>query len=155
MHNILKKNNDKSNDNEGYVEQSKVDDRSNGKGNDVQMEDKENRVNEGFVGYLNGKGRIGFARVLVEIDAEKEIKDRIEIVYKGRNITEGTRKVEDVEILPSAIEIKEWNRHMKRYYKDRKELIDVIDEMKSEDVVDDDNRAGNVSIRNEVDGIRG
>ncbi|GJZ00645.1 hypothetical protein Tco_0518074 [Tanacetum coccineum] len=174
MYNIHKKNNDKSNYNEGYVEQSKFDDRSNGKGNDVQMEDKENIVNEGFAGNLNGEqfplisshvntpimnelhdnsnkvdsvesdclnayvnqdvkcvdnnansindsidtvmvndseewknrklvdignalkldnklfviptetgeGRIGFARVLVEIDAEKEINDKIEIVYK-------------------------------------------------------------------------
>ncbi|GKC82767.1 hypothetical protein Tco_1138484 [Tanacetum coccineum] len=215
MYNIRKKNNDKSNYNEGYVEQSKFDDRSNGKGNDVQMEDKENILNEGFAGNLNGEqfplisshvntpimnelhdnsnkvdsvesdclnayvnqdvkcvdnnansindsidtvmvndseewknrklvdignalkldnklfviptevrengsevvifddeliklgrnkwnlttgeGRIGFARVLVEIDAEKEINDKIEIVYKGRNITEGRRKVVDVE----------------------------------------------------------
>ncbi|GJV71423.1 RNA-directed DNA polymerase, eukaryota, reverse transcriptase zinc-binding domain protein [Tanacetum coccineum] len=46
----------------------------------------------------NGReGRVGFARVLVEINAEKEIKDKIEIVYKGKNITDGLRKVMEVE----------------------------------------------------------
>ncbi|GJU91130.1 hypothetical protein Tco_1303553 [Tanacetum coccineum] len=38
-------------------------------------------------------GRIGFARVLVEIDADKEVKDIIEIMYKSKNVCEGTRKV--------------------------------------------------------------
>nr|GEU50184.1 hypothetical protein [Tanacetum cinerariifolium] len=46
---------------------------------------------------LTGEGRVGFARVLVEINAEKEIKDKIEIVYKGKNITDGLRKVVEVE----------------------------------------------------------
>nr|GEX56163.1 zinc knuckle CX2CX4HX4C [Tanacetum cinerariifolium] len=32
-----------------------------------------------------GAGRISFARVLVEIDAEKEIKDKTEIMYKSKN----------------------------------------------------------------------
>ncbi|PWA99706.1 hypothetical protein CTI12_AA002340 [Artemisia annua] len=32
-----------------------------------------------------GTGNIGYARVLVEIKAEKELKDKIEIVYKGKN----------------------------------------------------------------------
>ncbi|GKA11712.1 hypothetical protein Tco_0691258 [Tanacetum coccineum] len=40
---------------------------------------------------LTGVGRIGFARVLVEIDVEKEIKDMIEIIYKGKNVAEGTK----------------------------------------------------------------
>lgn len=31
-----------------------------------------------------GTGRVGYARVLVEIDAEKEFKDKIEICYKMR-----------------------------------------------------------------------
>nr|GEV03579.1 RNA-directed DNA polymerase, eukaryota, reverse transcriptase zinc-binding domain protein [Tanacetum cinerariifolium] len=37
-------------------------------------------------------GRIGFARVLMEIDAEKGIKDKIEIMYKSKNVAEGTKK---------------------------------------------------------------
>ncbi|GKB73619.1 RNA-directed DNA polymerase, eukaryota, reverse transcriptase zinc-binding domain protein, partial [Tanacetum coccineum] len=40
---------------------------------------------------VTGVGRIGFARVLIEIDAEKEIKDIIEIIYKEKNVTEGTK----------------------------------------------------------------
>ncbi|GKB16686.1 RNA-directed DNA polymerase, eukaryota, reverse transcriptase zinc-binding domain protein [Tanacetum coccineum] len=39
-------------------------------------------------------GRIRFARVLVEIDAEKGIKE-IEIMYKSKSITEGTKKIVD------------------------------------------------------------
>nr|GEV16136.1 RNA-directed DNA polymerase, eukaryota, reverse transcriptase zinc-binding domain protein [Tanacetum cinerariifolium] len=42
-------------------------------------------------------GRIGFARVLVEIDAEKGIKDKIEILYKSKSITKRTKKIVDVE----------------------------------------------------------
>ncbi|GJV82670.1 RNA-directed DNA polymerase, eukaryota, reverse transcriptase zinc-binding domain protein [Tanacetum coccineum] len=42
-------------------------------------------------------GRIGFARVLVEIDAEKGIKDKFEIMYKSKNIAEGTKKIMNVE----------------------------------------------------------
>ncbi|GJR83296.1 RNA-directed DNA polymerase, eukaryota, reverse transcriptase zinc-binding domain protein [Tanacetum coccineum] len=37
--------------------------------------------------YVTGVGRIGFARVLVEIDAEKGIKDKIEIMYKSKSIS--------------------------------------------------------------------
>ncbi|GKB61171.1 RNA-directed DNA polymerase, eukaryota, reverse transcriptase zinc-binding domain protein [Tanacetum coccineum] len=47
--------------------------------------------------YVTGIGRIGFARVLVEIDAKKGIKDKIEIMYKSKCITEGTKKIVDVE----------------------------------------------------------
>lgn len=46
---------------------------------------------------LTGVGTIGFARALVEIDAEKELKDKIDIVYKGKNYAEGIRKVGEVE----------------------------------------------------------
>ncbi|GKD40438.1 RNA-directed DNA polymerase, eukaryota, reverse transcriptase zinc-binding domain protein [Tanacetum coccineum] len=46
---------------------------------------------------LTGIGRIGFNRVLVEIDADKEVKDIIEIMYKSKNVCEGTRKVVYVE----------------------------------------------------------
>nr|GEX81925.1 hypothetical protein [Tanacetum cinerariifolium] len=41
--------------------------------------------------------RIGFARVLVEIDVEKGIKAKIEIIYKSKNVVECTKKVVDVE----------------------------------------------------------
>nr|GEX81926.1 RNA-directed DNA polymerase, eukaryota, reverse transcriptase zinc-binding domain protein [Tanacetum cinerariifolium] len=44
-----------------------------------------------------GVGRIGFARVLVEIDVEKGIKAKIEIIYKSKNVVECTKKVVDVE----------------------------------------------------------
>ncbi|GJU66834.1 ribonuclease H-like domain-containing protein [Tanacetum coccineum] len=49
-------------------------------------------------------GRIRFARVLIEIDAGKEIKDRIEVMYKGKNVAVGTKKFVDVEYAwkPSA-----------------------------------------------------
>ncbi|GJT01792.1 RNA-directed DNA polymerase, eukaryota, reverse transcriptase zinc-binding domain protein [Tanacetum coccineum] len=46
---------------------------------------------------VNGVGRMGFAIILVEIDAEKGIKDKIEIIYKSKNISEGTKKIVDVE----------------------------------------------------------
>ncbi|GJY40161.1 hypothetical protein Tco_0427431 [Tanacetum coccineum] len=46
---------------------------------------------------VTGVGRIRFARVLIEIDAKKEIKDIIEIIYKRKNVTEGTKKFVDVE----------------------------------------------------------
>ncbi|GKD87721.1 RNA-directed DNA polymerase, eukaryota, reverse transcriptase zinc-binding domain protein, partial [Tanacetum coccineum] len=42
-------------------------------------------------------GRIGFARVLVEIDPEKGIKDKTEIMYKSKTFAEGTKKTVDVE----------------------------------------------------------
>nr|GEY40951.1 RNA-directed DNA polymerase, eukaryota, reverse transcriptase zinc-binding domain protein [Tanacetum cinerariifolium] len=45
----------------------------------------------------NGIKRIGFARVLVDIDGEKGIKDRIEVMYKSKNISEGTKKTVNVE----------------------------------------------------------
>nr|GEW70183.1 hypothetical protein [Tanacetum cinerariifolium] len=47
--------------------------------------------------YVTEVGRIGFARVLVEIDAKKGIKDKIEIMYKSKSITERTKKIMDVE----------------------------------------------------------
>ncbi|GJU45308.1 nucleotide-diphospho-sugar transferase [Tanacetum coccineum] len=46
---------------------------------------------------VTGVGRIGFARVLVEIDVEKGIKDKIEIMYKSKNVATGTKKIVDVE----------------------------------------------------------
>ncbi|GKE54523.1 RNA-directed DNA polymerase, eukaryota, reverse transcriptase zinc-binding domain protein [Tanacetum coccineum] len=42
-------------------------------------------------------GRIGFAIVLVELDVEYGIKDKIEIMYKSKNVAEGTKKIVDVE----------------------------------------------------------
>ncbi|GJT48498.1 RNA-directed DNA polymerase, eukaryota, reverse transcriptase zinc-binding domain protein [Tanacetum coccineum] len=44
-----------------------------------------------------GVGRIGFAKVLVEIDVEMGIKDKTEIMYKSKNIAIGTKKIVDVE----------------------------------------------------------
>ncbi|GKA86412.1 RNA-directed DNA polymerase, eukaryota, reverse transcriptase zinc-binding domain protein [Tanacetum coccineum] len=46
---------------------------------------------------VTGIGRIGFARVLVEIDVEKGIKDKIEVMYKSKNICEGIKKIVNVE----------------------------------------------------------
>ncbi|GKC11853.1 RNA-directed DNA polymerase, eukaryota, reverse transcriptase zinc-binding domain protein [Tanacetum coccineum] len=223
--------------------------------------------------------RIGFARVLIEIDAEKEIKDRIEIIYKGkmcrvknksehstnveqtdenefktwnvgRNPRENTRKpntgkyeyrkmmkeitnvkgigvnnkgpqkdvgnntkkennyvqnktntkesnndknspkegelkgisksnrftllnelVDEDELVPSLNEreivdsfvnnrihptendMKKWNSFMIRYYEGRKEIIDVMDDMDSEDVVEEVNGAEKSCLRNEVKGV--
>ncbi|GJW98956.1 pentatricopeptide repeat-containing protein [Tanacetum coccineum] len=42
-------------------------------------------------------GRFSFARVLVEIDAENGIKDKIEIMYKSKNVVEGTKRIVNVE----------------------------------------------------------
>lgn len=42
-------------------------------------------------------GRIGYARILVEIDAEKEIKDKIEIFYRGISIISGKTKEIEAE----------------------------------------------------------
>nr|GEX03803.1 RNA-directed DNA polymerase, eukaryota, reverse transcriptase zinc-binding domain protein [Tanacetum cinerariifolium] len=44
-----------------------------------------------------GVDRIGFVRVLMEMDAEKEVKEKTEIVYKGKNYVEGIRKVVEVD----------------------------------------------------------
>ncbi|GJZ66378.1 RNA-directed DNA polymerase, eukaryota, reverse transcriptase zinc-binding domain protein [Tanacetum coccineum] len=46
---------------------------------------------------VTGVGRVGFARVLVEIVVEKGIKDKIKIMYKSKSIAEGTKKVVEVE----------------------------------------------------------
>ncbi|GKE28340.1 ATPase, F1/V1/A1 complex, alpha/beta subunit, partial [Tanacetum coccineum] len=46
---------------------------------------------------VTGVGRIGFTRVLVEIDAEKRIKEEIEIMYKSKNVAKETKKIMDVE----------------------------------------------------------
>ncbi|GKD28911.1 RNA-directed DNA polymerase, eukaryota, reverse transcriptase zinc-binding domain protein [Tanacetum coccineum] len=46
---------------------------------------------------VTGVGRIGFARVLVEIDVEKGIKDKVEIMYKSKNVAEGTKKILNIE----------------------------------------------------------
>nr|GEU34116.1 RNA-directed DNA polymerase, eukaryota, reverse transcriptase zinc-binding domain protein [Tanacetum cinerariifolium] len=42
-------------------------------------------------------GRISFARVLFEIDDEKGIKDKIEIMYRSKDVAIGTKKIVDVE----------------------------------------------------------
>ncbi|GKD59221.1 zinc knuckle CX2CX4HX4C containing protein [Tanacetum coccineum] len=194
---------------------------------------------------VTGVGRIRFARVLIEIDAKKEIKDIIEIIYKRKNVTEGTKKFVDVEyawkpsicahckvfrheetrnprentrrpnagkyeykkrmdevtnvkamcinnkesqkdvgnntkkennvdedeLVPNLKEreivdvfVKDiiqptekdkWSSFMKRYYKDRKEIIDVMDDMVSENVVEEVNGADRSCLRNEVDGRGG
>ncbi|GJW01214.1 RNA-directed DNA polymerase, eukaryota, reverse transcriptase zinc-binding domain protein [Tanacetum coccineum] len=46
---------------------------------------------------VTGVGRIGFARVLVEIDAEKGIKEIIEILYKSKSISEGTNNKDGMD----------------------------------------------------------
>ncbi|GJY05634.1 RNA-directed DNA polymerase, eukaryota, reverse transcriptase zinc-binding domain protein, partial [Tanacetum coccineum] len=46
---------------------------------------------------MTGVRRFGFARVVVEIDAEKGIKDKIEVMYRSKNVAEGTKKTVDVE----------------------------------------------------------
>nr|GFB89218.1 ATPase, F1/V1/A1 complex, alpha/beta subunit, zinc knuckle CX2CX4HX4C [Tanacetum cinerariifolium] len=51
--------------------------------------------------YVTCIGRIGFAKVLVEIDAEKGIKDKFEVMYKSKNISEGTKKIEEEVVKPS------------------------------------------------------
>ncbi|GKA05184.1 RNA-directed DNA polymerase, eukaryota, reverse transcriptase zinc-binding domain protein [Tanacetum coccineum] len=37
---------------------------------------------------VTGVGRMGYARVLVEVDAEKCIKDKIEVMYRSKNVAE-------------------------------------------------------------------
>ncbi|GJU81796.1 RNA-directed DNA polymerase, eukaryota, reverse transcriptase zinc-binding domain protein, partial [Tanacetum coccineum] len=46
---------------------------------------------------VTGVGRIGFARVLVEIDAEKGNKGKIEIMYKSKNVAERTKEIVNIE----------------------------------------------------------
>lgn len=46
---------------------------------------------------IKGEGRIGFARVLIELNAEKVIKDRIEVFYKGNVVNERITKTIEVE----------------------------------------------------------
>nr|GEZ39897.1 ATPase, F1/V1/A1 complex, alpha/beta subunit, zinc knuckle CX2CX4HX4C [Tanacetum cinerariifolium] len=47
--------------------------------------------------YVTGIRRIGFARVLVDINAKKGIKDKVKVMYKSKNISEGTKKIVNVE----------------------------------------------------------
>nr|GEU66031.1 hypothetical protein [Tanacetum cinerariifolium] len=90
---------------------------------------------------LGSRSGIGFARVLVEMDDEKEIKEMIKIVYKDEN-----------ELVPLMKESE---------VVDRKELIVVTDDMdskndmKSEDIIEDLNEIENSVLRNVVKGIIG
>ncbi|GJY24271.1 RNA-directed DNA polymerase, eukaryota, reverse transcriptase zinc-binding domain protein [Tanacetum coccineum] len=56
---------------------------------------------------ITGVGRIGFARVLVEIDAEKGIKDKIEIMYKSKNINKFCKKISKCGIEEGSVEKKD------------------------------------------------
>ncbi|PWA45715.1 cytochrome c oxidase subunit 2, mitochondrion [Artemisia annua] len=160
-------------------------------GNPILTDEVTNRM------CLTWEGRLGFARVLVEISAYKILKEKIEIVYKGKNIAEGTKKVVDLEYawkpyvcthcnvfghddkrcsyrktrnegaennnmainnkkIPSDVDMKKWTSRMKRYYKDRKELIDAIEELEmEEDVVDINDKAENTVVKNVVEEIGG
>nr|GEV63083.1 RNA-directed DNA polymerase, eukaryota, reverse transcriptase zinc-binding domain protein [Tanacetum cinerariifolium] len=51
---------------------------------------------------VTGVGRISFARVLVEIDARKGIKDKIEIMYQSKNVAEVEKiNVDNTETMKS------------------------------------------------------
>nr|GEY96838.1 hypothetical protein [Tanacetum cinerariifolium] len=55
----------------------------------------------------------------------------------------------------SDVDMEKWTSHMKRYYRDRNELINAADEMKmEEDVVDTHNNEENNVVKNVVEGIR-
>ncbi|GJZ13178.1 RNA-directed DNA polymerase, eukaryota, reverse transcriptase zinc-binding domain protein [Tanacetum coccineum] len=78
--------------------------------------------------YVTGVGRIGFARVLVEIDVEKGIKDKIEIMYKSKNVDTGSKKIVDVEYswIPSICSQCKVFGHTYSYCKTKnKNMIDV------------------------------
>nr|GEU69123.1 RNA-directed DNA polymerase, eukaryota, reverse transcriptase zinc-binding domain protein [Tanacetum cinerariifolium] len=170
---------------------------------------------------VTGVGRIGFARVLVEIDAEKGIKDKIKIMYrnsycrtksknvigvdkikengngfkevqnrrygregfvinrrteaqngqkskmrrkenevKEKDVNGGTEKKSIINEMNTKNEKandekKEFkdsqkSEEMKRYYRDKKELIDAAKEMKeNEDVLDENDDVENTVLRNE------
>ncbi|GJV73509.1 ATPase, F1/V1/A1 complex, alpha/beta subunit [Tanacetum coccineum] len=45
--------------------------------------------------YAKGEGRLNFARVLIEVEAKKELKKEIEVVYKGsKNYEKFTKKIQ-------------------------------------------------------------
>nr|GEY32968.1 hypothetical protein [Tanacetum cinerariifolium] len=51
------------------------------------------------------------------------------------------------------MEMNDWSEEMKRYYRDKKELIDAAKEMKeNEDVLDENDDVDNIVLRNEVEG---
>ncbi|GJV66899.1 RNA-directed DNA polymerase, eukaryota, reverse transcriptase zinc-binding domain protein [Tanacetum coccineum] len=56
-------------------------------------------------------------------------------------------------IHPTENDMKKWNSFMIRYYEGRKEIIDVMDDMDSEDVVEEVNGAEKSCLRNEVKGV--
>nr|GEX30445.1 hypothetical protein [Tanacetum cinerariifolium] len=151
-----------------------------------------------------GEGRLGFARVLIEIDAGKKIKNEIKVMYKGNAYHEGFSKIlqekvkptmtknnvkENVEVPYNVVhnwkdvvknnagggkskenddergscsregsssigsnvgtsilgeEMNEWNDDMKRYYRDKKELIDAARLIENEENVINEN-CGNIN----------
>ncbi|GJU40153.1 hypothetical protein Tco_1193110 [Tanacetum coccineum] len=50
----------------------------------------------------NGKGRLGYARVLVEVDALKELLETIEVVYRGGIVVQDSKFVKVVYDLKPA-----------------------------------------------------
>ncbi|PWA66228.1 hypothetical protein CTI12_AA325970 [Artemisia annua] len=98
---------------------------------------------------LTGVGRLGYARVLVELDAnENELVPDI----NERNIVDGFISN---KMVPPETEVMNWNDHMKKYYKDRMELIDAANDMESEDMIEELDENEQSVLRNEVDGTTG
>nr|GEU95971.1 hypothetical protein [Tanacetum cinerariifolium] len=132
---------------------------------------------------VTGVGRIGFTRVLVEINAEKGIKDKIKIITKNKNVIDvdkikengnGFKEVQNRRygregfVINRRTEAQNGQKgkmcnegrfgnseEMKRYYRDKKELIDAAKEMEeNEDVLDENDDVENTVLRNEVKGGR-
>ncbi|GKC98530.1 RNA-directed DNA polymerase, eukaryota, reverse transcriptase zinc-binding domain protein [Tanacetum coccineum] len=81
---------------------------------------------------VTGVRRIGFARMLVEIDAEKGIKDKIEIIYKSKNVATGTKTIVDVKYswIPSICSQCKVFGHTNSYYKTKNKNMTDVDKVK-------------------------
>ncbi|GJV20380.1 hypothetical protein Tco_1369400 [Tanacetum coccineum] len=99
---------------------------------------------------VTGVGRIGFARVFVEIDAEKGIKDRIEIMYRINDVVTGTKKSVDLEYswTPSICSQCKVFVHTGSYCKTKNKNVINVDKIK-------ENRNGFKEVQNRRYGREG
>nr|GEZ13507.1 ATPase, F1/V1/A1 complex, alpha/beta subunit, zinc knuckle CX2CX4HX4C [Tanacetum cinerariifolium] len=99
-------------------------------------------------------GRIGFAMVLVEIDVEKGIKDKIEIMHKSTGTKEMNTNNEKANDGKMEKNENKKSEDIKRYYKDKKELFNAAREIEeNKDIQDENYGVENNVLRNEVEGV--
>ncbi|GJZ85805.1 RNA-directed DNA polymerase, eukaryota, reverse transcriptase zinc-binding domain protein [Tanacetum coccineum] len=97
---------------------------------------------------LRGKSKSNRFTLLNELVEEEELVPSV----NEREVVDNFIKN---RINPTKKDMENWNSPMIRYFKDRKEIIDVIDnmeEMDSDDVLDEVNGNEKSCLRNEVDG---